>query len=416
MKKLLLLISLGLIIINSGFSQISQNTAKKLFKQSNEVIQNLKDYSKLEGNFDVLGKICSESWGLDSLDNLVKNGEGTMTLEQLGGDKYKMTQDQIQIDEDGLAQEIVSEIYIKGLPTYEEDPHLDSMIISVVQAGIKIPIIWQRYYYDSGNLTTTVSQMNYALFGLPIGIALLDSTNYYYDNKNFLTAKSSYGLSFVDFSVGISDSTAYTNNAKGFATESINYQPDYSGNILPTGRYTYEYDSQDRVVKEESYVNPDNWTLSGKTSTDYQSKITIALRENTSDAGTSWESTNLDSTYFTVDLPLGFPNRTASYEFVDNDWKISVINISKDCSGTATQNIENLSFVSRFENDDIVISSDQMINNANVTLYNTNGQVVFNQRFNIVPERISTYNLLPGIYILKIDSKDLRGVNKLIKF
>ncbi len=418
MKKLLLFLIAGLFIANSGFSQISKSMAIKTLNKNNEILQQLKDYSKSDAYFEVIGKICGEGWNVDSLNNLVQNQNVKITFENLGNDKYKATYDNIQTDDSGQSKEIIAETYFSGdLPDYNIDPNVDSIIISTTLGGINIPVVWQRYYYDAEKLDHSVSYLNYSALGVPLGILLSDSTQYYYDNKNFLVGESHYGLSFNDFtSIIISDSIAYTNNAKGFETESIHYQPGSDGILTPTGRNTYEYDSQDRVIKEKEYVNPDNWILSTRTTTDYKSKLTIELREITNDAGTTWEPTNLDSTFFNVDLPYGFPNKTANYEYENGEWKIISYILYKDCSGTATNNVEYSSFAARFDNDDIVILADQTINDANVTLYNTNGQVLFNQRFKIVPEKIFAGNLLSGIYILKINGTDFKGVGKVIKF
>ncbi|HHH52940.1 MAG TPA: T9SS type A sorting domain-containing protein [Bacteroidetes bacterium] len=419
MKKVLLYVTVLLFVVNNGYSQISPITERKLINQNDKLIKKIKDYSNAEIGFDIIAKLCVENWELDSLDNLVKNGEGTMTLDKLDDNRFKLTQDIIQTDDTGQMGELVSEVYFRGLPMFSDELEsgIDSLTLSILQAGIKIPFIKEIYYYDSNDKPfKKISYLNYALFGLPNGFSVSDSTNYFYDNKDFLVGESTYISSFSDFTMSLSDSTVYTNNAKGLKTESIIYSVDYDDNLVPYNKYTYIYDSQDRLIKEESFDNYGEWILTSRRTTDYQTKLTIELRETTNDQGTTWEPANRDSIYFNSDLPFGFPNRESSSEYADGQWKVTNVSLYSDCSGTFTNDIEKLSFVSRFDGDDIVITTDKIINNANITLYNTNGQVVFSQKFRTLPERISTNKLIPGIYILEIKGNEIKGINKMIKF
>jgi hypothetical protein len=177
----------------------------------------------------------------------------------------------------------------------------------------------------------------------------------------------------------------------------------------------YTYNSDDLVIKEEEFYNPTDWTSENRIISEYTPSFTVNLNESTLDNGTTWTPTRRDSTYFD-DLPFNFYSRTVSEIYNEEVWKIDNIIIAKDCGGSSTFDLDELSFSARFEGNNLYISSDDLINNAKVQIYNFNGQIVFDNNYKVVPERITFKNLTPGVYLLNIKDKVKYGIKKLIKF
>lgn len=415
MKKVILSLIAVLLILNSLYSQSPQNKIEKFYKQTKHSIQIINNNLYNDLKFDLIGKICVENWDVDSLGNLNKTSDGLITMESLSGGKYLMTQEADFLF-DSIPTHITTKAYLNSLIEYGNDNTIDSLIVYLTQNGVKSIFSKQINDFENGNIIKSTSYVDYTIFGLPTGLIQSGYTNYYYDNKDFLISETTYTSSFWDGTTSVSDSIFYTNNSKGYPTESLHFVADNEKILQQTEKHTYKYDSDDRLIKEEIYLIPDDWTLSKRTVTTIKPKFSVNLTEKTTDKGTTWTPSSRDSTYFTKNLPFEYPNRT-TYELYENDtWKLQSVTINKNCSGTYTENIDDLDFIAGFNNNDIYIKSDQIINNASVSLYNVNGQQVFYKKYEIIPERILTNNLKTGIYILKINGQNHKGIRKLIKF
>ena len=409
MKKILISLAVVLFVLNSGFSQKSFENIQYFKSISSNIMKNLNNNLNIKSDLDIEGKICLENWELDTLDNLVRAGDGLITIESLGGNKYLITQDLLLGGES-----VFLTIYFNGIPDFKGEALIDSSHLYFVEGGVKSLFIKDIYTYDGEKLVFKESYADYSLFGLPVGFILSEYTNFYYDNNDFLTSEALYSFDFATSTVEFFDSTVYINNSKGLATEALYYEVDYTGVLGLSLKRVYTYNSDDLVIKEEEFYKATDWVIENRNTSEYTTSFTFILYEYTYDGGITWTPSSRDSTYFD-NLPFNFYSRTVSEDYIEDAWKTYNIVIATDCTGSSTNDLGRLSFSARLDDNNLLISSDELIHNAKLQIYNLNGQVLFDNSYKTVPERITIDNLTPGMYLLNITDRVKYGITKLIK-
>lgn len=415
MKKLLTtVIIIGLAIV-AVFSQSNPKKIKDFQSLATKYQSYLNNFNfDAKGILDVEARFCLENWGLDSLDNLVKQSDGELLIESLGNSRYRISQDLV-FGEGEDAQDFYVESYIKGNVDFLGNSRIDSTNMFFVMGSEKTLFSKTIYEYDGDLLMNEDTYTDYSLFGFPEGIILSERIFYYYDNNKYLTSEANYSYSFLTELVDFSDSTVYVNNSKGNPDESYYYELNFSGVLALSNKTEYSYNDNDLLIKEENYFDSSNWTISDRTTYEYLTKINVSLDEVTYDGGASWTPERRDSTYFTKNLPFNYFNRQASYIYEENQWKVGGILIAKDCTESNTNELEDLSFSASIKNNELLIFATESINKASVRLYDMSGQIILNNYYNVVPENIKLNNINSGVYLVEIIGTNQRGIKKLIK-
>ena len=415
MKKLLAIFAILGFTFITGFSQNKPQEIRDIQAFTKKYQNNLNRFnSEMMGVLGVEARFCTENWGLDSLDNLVKQNEGQILIESIGGNRYRISQELV-FGEGEDAQDVYLETYIDGDIDFLGNPKIDSTNLFFVDGSERTLFSKTTYEYDGDLLVKEDSYSDYSIFGLQGGIILSDRILYYYDNSKYLISEANYSYSFFTELVEFSDSTVYVNNSKGNPEESFYYEVDFSGVLGLSYKTEYSYNNNDLLVKEENYFDSSNWTISDRTTYEYLTKINVSLDEVTYDGGASWTPQRRDSTYYTANLPYNYFNRETSELYEDSQWKIDGILIAKDCSGTYTTELEGISFSASISNDNLYIFNEETIIDANLRLYNISGQTILNNYYNVVPESIKLNNINSGIYLIEIISPNQRGIKKVIK-
>ena len=390
------------------------------FKNVNEIKNNLeKIKSSVKINkFEILAKICVDYYNLDSLGILVKNGDMVLEIEKLINDRYKLSSNQSFKDIEGNITIYYSEVYYRTQPDDTDNQNnVDSLVQYLVEGSTKTLFFKTINQFENNKLIKSSSYFNYDLFGIPIGIALVGITNYHYDNNGFLKSEATYSSNFFSSELEISDSMFYTNNAKGLPVETLIYSVDSPGSINLNAKEVMYYDNNDMQIKKERFTNPDNWTIETRFTTDYKTKLTLFLVENTEDGGTTWIPLTRDSIYYDKSLPFNYPNRSVSQNYEEDKWMTTSMEIAKECDISFIPEVHSdLDFTAIIDNSILMIFTKEKLINTTLRLFNINGKLIYDNFFDILPEAVELNKINSGMYFLELSNRNAKGIKKLVTF
>ncbi len=417
MKRSIAFLIISFLSINFSIGQNSHLLRKNTKNYSELIKQNINSINTISSVLDEKVVLCEEYWESNyETGELELEEESEISIEKLDANKYIyiITTD-IYDDELGIYTRY-AKLYFRKKPGFYNEIVLDSINVYIVLENIQIPYLVTKNIFDGDKITKSTSYYNWD-FDFPPKFELEDSTLYYYDNNNFLINKVSYSIYSSVVGVAIVDSSIYTNNQFGLPVQSLEYKYDYDKDAFGLkNKVLYQYNSDNELVSEKTFSNPESWELTEKQTINYNTGNKVKLYQKSNDNGTTWINSYRDSIYYMPVLDFEHPKREVFEVFSEGKWNVSELYTHRVCDSTAkVSDFEKISFNAYFSFNTIKIDMEDEIKDVNVKLVNMEGKILFNKKYKSLPNSIFINNLTSGIYILQLVSNNKTGVIKLMK-
>jgi len=417
MKKVLhILFALTFIVPLTYAQNIEVEQLKKSSEIAKEQIQEVLQNGLLLEEF----LVCEEIYEWDTVANQFdKAGEGSIEYEIMGALK------RLTIITETWDEGEVNDFKVESYLSFQDPANFvgqvfgDSVLLYLGDGEGNYELFTKTiYYYENEQVVTGETYTDFSIFGLPIGFALSNKTHYTYDNDDFLIWEVNESINWDTYELEFSDSTTYDNNNIGYPLVVIGYQADFfTQEIKPYFKEEFSYVNQMYVDVELSYLpaGDDAWLLNNRHTITYdnQNRQTETLTEVTYDNGGSWVEQYRNSSTYEEDLPLMLPTSDLDQIFIDGAWRNETLNTYEECT-SGSEIIDVDLFEAWFDKDQLNLRNT-VDGEGQVQIFDMSGKVYYQNRFDILPERIMIPGLSRGVYLLQVQQKDRTGILKIFK-
>ncbi len=413
--KNFLLTAMFLVLTNGLFSQAIEN----LLERSTEIYnQALLKTENEDGEY----KFCEEDYV--NGNELKSHSDVSISVE---GDNVHYIENLFKTEEGKTLELLIEGFSSRNLTRYLGPKGItpyDSVFVYFVNAGQKLLLLKRYNDFLENKLQVKRLYMDEGLYlnNTPNGkIVLTEASAYTYENgilSKIATSelnKDSHEFKLIELS-----EFKYKNN---LLDENILYKyNEVDEGFTPSFMFKYSYN--DSLVDTKDYLlykGNGNYELKKRKYHEHDStgRYIFGLYRETDDKGETWENYRRDSLiYDTPTLYLGYPNRLAAQRYYNGEWKTASSRTFKDC-GSVPNSIDeviNIDFEARFADESVVFNFGDIYDKPmTIQLFDVQGNILHNRKYNAAINRIDALGLPSGLYIVKVVTRDGFGTKKLVK-